>query len=209
MLEPAYEFGGDNFDYAVDEGHVTISITDAMGHGLTAAVIGNLTVNAFRNARRAGAGLVDQAVAASKALESQFHGDLFVSGVLMDVDLASGEVSVVNAGHPPGYWVRGGAVEELAFVADYPMGMFPGTTFRLQSFTMQPRDRLVLVSDGVLEAAPESGEQYGIDRFTQLLAETASLSPAEVVRLAVTAVLEHRGEDLRDDATVLVVDKLP
>lgn len=207
MLEPAYEFGGDNFDYAIDEGVVSLSITDAMGHGLGAAVIGNLAVNAFRNARRSGCGLVEQALGASEALNSQFHGEQFVSGVLMTVDLATGEINAVNAGHPTGYRVRAGQVSDLVFEADHPLGMFADSQFRLQSDSMEPGDRIVLLSDGVLEASSGAGEQYGAERFAQFLADTAALHPTEVVRLAIGAVTGHRGTDLRDDATVLVVDR--
>ncbi|MDQ6910114.1 MAG: serine/threonine-protein phosphatase [Actinomycetota bacterium] len=209
MLEPAYEFGGDNFDYAIDEGSATVSITDAMGHGLSAAVIGSLAVNAFRNSRRSGLGLVEQATAASQALTTQFNGEQFVSGVLMTIDLASGDVAAVNAGHPSGYRVHNGQVEELFLEADHPMGMFEDTYFDLQSLSMRRGERFVLLSDGVLEASPEGGDQYGAERFSQFVAETADLHPTEVVRLAIGAVTGHRGTELRDDATVLVIDHRP
>jgi hypothetical protein len=207
MLEPAYEFGGDNFDYAIDEGSVSVSITDAMGHGLGAAVIGNLAVNAFRNARRSGAGIVAQATAAGDALNSQFKGEQFVSGVLMRIDIAGGDVEAVNAGHPSGYRVRDGRVEDLVLDADHPLGMFTDSPYSLQSLSMKPGDRFVLISDGVLEASPEGGDQYGAERFAEFIADTSALHPTEVVRLAIGAVTGHRGTDLRDDATVLVVDR--
>ncbi|HEX8769649.1 MAG TPA: PP2C family protein-serine/threonine phosphatase, partial [Acidimicrobiales bacterium] len=207
MLEPAYEFGGDNFDYAVDEGSVSVSITDAMGHGLGAAVIGSLVVNAFRNNRRSGLGLVEQATVASDALISQFKGEQFVSGVLMTIDLATGDVAAVNAGHPTGYRIRSGQVHELFLEANHPLGMFEDTEYYLQSLSMERGDRFVLISDGVLEASPDGGDQYGLERFASFLAETAELHPTEVVRLAIGAVTGHRGAELRDDATVLVVDR--
>jgi serine phosphatase RsbU (regulator of sigma subunit) len=209
MLEPAYEFGGDNFDYAIDEGLVTVSITDAMGHGLSAAVIGSLAVNAFRNKRRSGHGLVEQATAASDALTSQFKGEQFVSGVLMTIDLATGEVAAVNAGHPTGYRVRHGRIDELALEANHPMGMFDDTKFELQSLAMDRGDRFVLVSDGILEASPDGRDQYGVERLSAFLEETADLHPTEVVRLAIGAVTGHRAAELRDDATVLVIDRRP
>ncbi|HUQ62764.1 MAG TPA: PP2C family protein-serine/threonine phosphatase [Acidimicrobiales bacterium] len=209
MLEPAYEFGGDNFDYAIDDATVSVSITDAMGHGLGAAIIGNLAVNAFRNVRRAGAGLVEQATSAAAALSTQFHGDQFVSGVLMRINLANGDVAAVNAGHPTGHRVRDGRVEELVLDPDFPLGMFDDSTYRLQSLTMQPGDRFVLISDGVLEAAPDGGPQFGNERWVEFVADTANLHPTEVVRLAIGAVTGHRGDGLSDDATVLVVDRRP
>lgn len=209
MLEPAYEFGGDNFDYAVEEGAVVVSVSDAMGHGLRAAVVGSLAVNALRNARRSGADLVGQAEAANDALSSQFGGDQFVSGLLLRLDLDGGGVTAVNAGHPPAFRVRDGQVHQLALVPDFPFGLFPGSVYRAQSLALAPDDRLVVISDGVVEACPEGGEEFGWERLAGLLAETAALDPPEVVRLITRAVATHRAAELKDDATVLCVDRVP
>lgn len=53
-LEPTYDIGGDTFDYAVSASQLTITITDAVGHGLRAALLGSLAVTAMRNSRRCG-----------------------------------------------------------------------------------------------------------------------------------------------------------
>lgn len=198
MLEPAYEFGGDNFDYAVEEGSVTVSVTDAMGHGLRAAVVGSLVVNALRNARRSGADIVEQARAANVAMGQQFGGEQFVSGLLMRIHLEHGDVEVVNAGHPPAFLVRHGVVSELALAPDYPLGMFPDTRFCARSLRIEPGDRLVLYSDGVVEATSPDSRPFDTDRFVDLIAETATLSPPEVTRLVTRAVVDHRNGPLGD-----------
>ena len=209
VLEPAYEFGGDNFDYAVEEGAVTASVTDAMGHGLRAAVIGSLAVNALRNARRSGASLTEQAAAANAALFGQCEGEHFVSGLLVRVDLDSGEAVAVNAGHPPPHRVGREMVQEIPLVPDFPLGLFPDSTYLPQSLALAPGDRLVLHSDGVVEAAPDSGEQFGSERLHALLRDTAGLRPPEVARLVARSVVAHRGGGLRDDATILCIDRRP
>lgn len=206
ILEPAYQFGGDNFDYSVEEGTVTVSVTDAMGHGLRAAVVGSLAVNALRNARRSGGTIVAQVEAANRALLSQFGGEQFVSGLLACVDLATGAVDVIDAGHPHAYRVRAGGIEELELDPDYPLGMFEDSVYRVQHWQLVFGDRLLLVSDGVLEAAPDGGEPFGEQRVVDVLADTATLAPTEVVRLITKALLEHRAGDLRDDATVVCLD---
>lgn len=206
ILEPAYEFGGDNFDYSVEEGTVTVSVTDAMGHGLRAAVVGSLVVNALRNVRRSGRHIVEQAEAANAAVLSQFEGEQFVSALLACVDLASGAVDVVNAGHPRGYCLRRGGVSEIMADADFPLGMFEESTYRLQHWQLVPGDRLVFVSDGVLEAAPDSGQPLGEARVMDLIGATAAVPPTEVVRLIIHGVLDHRSGPLRDDASVVCID---
>src|SRR5207302_9462701 len=102
--------------------------------------------------------------------------------------------------------MRGRHGAELSLFADFPLGLFPGVDFRMQTFGLEPGDRLVLMSDGVLEATDPSGEEFGQDRFAQLLAATRGFPPPEVVRQVTRAVLEHRQVELRDDATVVCLD---
>ncbi|MDQ4098364.1 MAG: serine/threonine-protein phosphatase [Actinomycetota bacterium] len=206
ILEPAYEFGGDNFDYAVEEGALTVSVTDAMGHGLRAALVGSLAVNALRNARRSGLTLVEHAGAANTALLSQFDSEQFVSALLARIDLSTGAIEVVNAGHPCAYLVRGTEIAELAWEADYPLGMFDDTSYRTQRGELVRGDRLVLLSDGVLEARSEAGDQFGAERAIEVIDATRALAPTEVVRLVIEAVLDHRAGPMHDDATVVCID---
>jgi serine phosphatase RsbU (regulator of sigma subunit) len=206
ILEPAYEFGGDNFDYAVEEGTIWVSATDAMGHGLRAALIGSLAVNALRNARRSGISLLGQAEAANTALLSQFGGEQFVSALLARIDLSTGALDVVDAGHPCAYLVRGTEITELTWEADYPLGMFDDASYRIQRAELIRGDRLVLLSDGVLEAKPAGGDEFGTERAIEVIAATSHLHPTEVVRLVIEAVRDHRSGPMQDDATVLCID---
>lgn len=205
-LEPAYEVGGDNFDYAVDGDHLSVSVTDAMGHGLQAALISTLAVAAMRNCRRAGEGIVEQATVANQVLCEQFDEDTFATSVVMSIDLATGRGHAVNAGHPPPWRHRGRAVEQLALPVDQPLGMFPGSRYQAHAITVAPGDRLVLVSDGVLDARPEEGDPYGNERFAAFLDAERPTPPRNFVRELIRRILDHRKEDLRDDATVLCVD---
>jgi hypothetical protein len=89
-LEPAYEVGGDTFDYAAQPEGLTVSVTDAMGHGLQAALLAGLAVAALRNARRGRAGLLEQADHANRALHAQFGGERFVTGQVLRLDVPGG-----------------------------------------------------------------------------------------------------------------------
>ncbi len=206
ILEPAYEFGGDNFDYSVEEGSITLSVTAAMGHGLRAAVVGSLAVNALRNARRSSLGLVEQTTAANEALLSQFGGEEFVSALLARINLETGEIELVDAGHPPGFCVRGTEISELVVEADHPLGMFEHSSYQLQHAQLISGDRLLLLSDGVLEARSSQGDEFGEGRILELIAATSALPPTEVVRLMIHAVLDHRAAPLQDDATIVCID---
>ena len=133
QLIPAYEVGGDNFDYAVEADRITVTCTDAMGHQLRAAVLGSLAVSAMRNARRGGGGLVEQAASADRAVHGQFGGEQFVTALLLDIDLMTGHVSAVNAGAPGPLRQRASGIEELSLEPQLPLGLFEHTQYVAQT----------------------------------------------------------------------------
>ncbi len=107
QLIPAYEVGGDCYDYNVDLEHLDLSSLDAMGHGVEASVLAGLATAVMRNTRRAGGGPVAQLAAADRQLLEQFGGEQFVTALAMRLNLADGQIEVVNAGHLAPWRVRG------------------------------------------------------------------------------------------------------
>jgi hypothetical protein len=205
-VEPAYDVGGDTFDYSAQPEALTLSVTDAMGHGLQAALLAGLAVAALRNARRRPGGLLEQADHANRALHAQFGGEQFVTGQVLRLDVPGGTGAVVNAGHPLPRLVRGGRIELVELDADLPLGVDPGAIYQVQPLQLEPGDRLVLVSDGILDTAPEGGAAYGAGRLDGVLRANRELAPYEVARLVVQEVLAHRAGDLADDLTVVCLD---
>lgn len=205
-LEPAYDIGGDTFDYAVSATMLTVSVTDAVGHGLGAALLGSLAVTAMRNARRCGHRVLRQAQAADENLAAQFPGSNFVTGLILEIDVPSGNGVVVNAGHPPPLLLREGTVRVVPFAPDLPLGLLGDTTYRLQPVDLRPRDRLLLLTDGITEAHATGGPQFGTERVAALLEEHAHRSPGEFVRHLTQAVLTYRSGQLTDDITAVCLD---
>ena len=207
-LEPAYEVAGDNFDYSVGPERLSLSVTDGMGHGLRAAMVTSLVVTTCRNVRRGGGGLVEQVQLANDVVCEQFGAsDHFATLLVAEVDLATGAARAVNAGHPPAWLHRQDRLQQVRVDPDPPVGLFADWAYREQAFTtLQPGDRLVLHSDGVVEAAPAPGDGFGPDRFGALIREYRHELPNEFVRRVIAEVLAHRGGALADDATLLCVD---
>ncbi|MDQ1397438.1 MAG: hypothetical protein QOG64_2697 [Acidimicrobiaceae bacterium] len=206
QLVPAYDVGGDSYDWVVNRSTASVSASDAMGHGLHASILGSLAVMAMRNARRGGASLTDRVAAADRAVYRQFGGAQFVTGVALEIDLATGTASAVNAGHPCPYRVRHGVIEHVELEAQLPMGLFEATEYVRQPLELRGGDRLVLVSDGVLEAVPPEGEEFGETRLEAAILATAGAPPHEAVRHLVRALLDYQQSELRDDATILMLD---
>ena len=205
-LEPAYEIGGDTFDYAVAPNDLTMSVSDAMGHGLRFALLASLAVMTMRNARRRGDGVVERATTAAAHLAAQFTGEFFVTLALLRIDVPSGAIAAVNAGHQLPILVRDGMVSAVELAAAPPLGMFADTLYVPERLQLQPGDRLILISDGIVEAALVGGRPLGDEGLYELLRGMVGLSAVETVRQLTSAVLAHRAGDLQDDATAVCLD---
>jgi serine phosphatase RsbU (regulator of sigma subunit) len=199
-LEPADAVGGDTFDYNLDRDFLQVSITDAVGHEVAASLLATLLVGSLRNGRRKGLDLVEQAGYANDCVAENAPPGQFVTGQLLRVDLDTGTAVIVNAGHPLPLRLRGGVVEEIKLRVEVPFGVLPGKTFDVQPFPLQPGDRIVFLTDGMLERNAASLD------VAAALADTADLHPREVVHALGAAALHATGGNLRDDATMLCLD---
>jgi serine phosphatase RsbU (regulator of sigma subunit) len=199
-LEPASSVGGDTFDYTLDRDSLQVSITDAVGHQVEAALLATLLVGSLRNGRRKGLDLGEQARYANDSLaENAAHGQ-FVTGQLMRVELHTGTAAIINAGHTLPLRLRHGRVEEIPLRIEAPFGVLPGKYFQVQPFPLEPGDRVVFLTDGMLER-----NAAALD-VAAALADSAALHPREVVHELGAAVLRATGSDLKDDATMVCLD---
>lgn len=205
-LIPAYHVGGDVYDFAVDTNRLWVTGIDAMGHGLNASVLASLTGHTLRNARRRGEDVVKQVDAADRALVEVFGGDQFVTALVAEVELDSGNCRFVNAGHPSLLLVRDDTVRVLAETSNVPMGLFTDSAFRAIETRLEPGDRLLLVSDGVVEAALDDDAQYGDAHLAEQIHATCSLPPQAAVRSMQRHLIDTVGDRLHDDATIFIVD---
>jgi serine phosphatase RsbU (regulator of sigma subunit) len=96
--------------------------------------------------------------------------------------------------------MRDGRVEDIELVADPPFGILPDIGYRVQPMVLLPGDRLVFVTDGVLERNAAAADVVG------LVAATSDLHPREVVQEITRAILRAVDGKLRDDATTLCLD---
>ncbi|MFE5142450.1 PP2C family protein-serine/threonine phosphatase [Streptomyces fagopyri] len=198
-LEPADHVGGDTFDYVIDRDTVQLSVTDAMGHDVDAALLATLAVGALRRARRAGEDLAEQARQADQAVhEHGRHG--YVTGQLLRISLIDGKAEFINAGHPWPLCMRNGQVGEITPEVDMPFGLHAPHAYRVQSLDLQPGDRLVMLTDGMLE------RNTGSLDLPDLIVRTRDLHPREAARTLITAIVDANHGHLQDDATVMCLD---
>jgi serine phosphatase RsbU (regulator of sigma subunit) len=198
-LEPAASIGGDTFDYSLQRDVLHLSVTDAMGHGVSSALLATLCVASLRNSRRVGLSLVEQASGANDAL-GRYGNGAFVTGLVGRVDLNHGVLGLVNAGHEPPLLMRGGSMTRLTLPVDLPFGLNDDRSFRSTDVELEPGDRLIFLTDGMLE------RQAAALPLTELLVQTRKLHPREATRRLADGVLEVAGPKLADDATILMLD---
>jgi serine phosphatase RsbU (regulator of sigma subunit) len=205
-VEPAYEVGGDSFDYAVNGSVLDLAIIDAMGHGLSSALVAALALGSYRHDRREGRPLSAVHDNLARVLTDHYDGAAFATGLLMRIETDTGALTWTNAGHPSPLLIRGGrVVAELESPRTPPWGLVEATPAE-GTAPLEPGDSLLLYTDGVTEARGPDGEEFGVERLADLVGQNASdqLQPEEIVRRLARAVVDHQRAHLLDDATVVI-----
>ena len=207
LLEPAYDVAGDSFDYALNTEGLHFAIFDAMGHGLSSAIMATTAISAYRHARRSGVALRDMYGRIDQILGTQFGVDTFATAQMGLLDVGSGAFEWVNAGHPPPLLVRDGAVSFLEGDPTLPVG-FGGADPTVVREQLEPGDRLLFFTDGVVEQRNPRGEMIGesivAERLVHHLAD--EVPSAEVLRRVNRDLLDIAGgQDYRDDATMVLI----
>jgi len=205
-FEPIEAIAGDTFDYAERTEGVHLTMTDAMGHGVEAALLASLCVATLRNGRREGADLVAQARAVDEVVYRQFGSEQFLTAIVAELLLPARVLRLVNAGHPAPLLWQDGEVRTIDVTADLPLGMFGDSHYSVHEVQLAPGARLLFVSDGILEELDASGREFDMPRLTEVFMRTIESPPPRAVRAVTEAVLAWGGGRMRDDATALCLD---
>lgn len=206
VVEPRHAVSGDAFDYSLSETTATLIVLDAVGHNLRSGLIAATALAAHRHARHAGQDLAAQARTVDETISAQFGRSTFATAVLAEVDLATGRLRYLNAGHPEPLIMRGGrVVKPLTAGHAPPLGVGIGDRAVAEE-VLQPDDWLVLYTDGITEARNARGEFFGEARLTDFLHREAAAGnpPPETARRLIQAILTHQGGVFQDDATVVL-----
>ncbi|GAB2824874.1 PP2C family protein-serine/threonine phosphatase [Actinocorallia aurea] len=210
VVEPAYEVGGDAFDYATAGDTVHLAVFDAMGHDVAAGLAANLAIAACRNQRRHGVPLAELTQGIEAVLLSEFGEDArSVTAIMAELDTVTGRFTWVNRGHHPPVVIRHGRwITTLSCPPSHPIGMDLGLPVSLCVEQLEPGDRVLLYTDGIIEARDRQGREFGLERFVDfVIRHTADGLPIpETLRRLISALLTHHAQPLQDDATVLLLD---
>jgi serine phosphatase RsbU (regulator of sigma subunit) len=210
-LEPAREVGGDLYDFfRLDDDHLFFMIGDVSGKGLPGSLFMAISKALYKSTALRRHGQVAAMMCEADAEISRDNTEgLFVTVVAGILDARSGTLEYCSAGHEPALLMpRGGrALERLREGGGPPLCSVDGFAYTAASRSLEPGDTLVLITDGVTEAARDDGELYGRARLEALLAGLDGAARAEEVGEAIRrdVALFTRGAEPSDDMAVLVI----
>jgi hypothetical protein len=211
-LEPCYDVGGDAFDYAVNGDIAHLALFDAVGHGsaggMRSVMLASLALAAYRNARRARMDLTATYHHIDDAVREHDRRGL-ITAVLAEIDQRTGILEVISAGHPSGIVIRHGkVVKVLPTPTALPVALGDQRPPAVIRQPLEPGDRLLLYTDGIIEARSATGEQFGVQRLVDFAIKAIAdeLPLSETTRRLVHAILDYQDDRLQDDATVLLAE---
>jgi serine phosphatase RsbU (regulator of sigma subunit) len=206
FLESCHEVGGDLYDFhATGDGHMLFLLGDVSGKGMGASLLMSSFLASARVLYDANRDLTELATRLGQLLFASTDSGRFITGFLGSLDLATGELVYVNAGHPPACVVRGGELHELKSTG-VPFGILPQFVYESDRITLQSDDLLALFSDGIPEA--QKGEDFfEQERLEAVLLEQAPVADIEQARRNILARVQEfiDGSPRTDDITLLLI----
>ncbi len=214
LIEPAYDVGGDCFDYAINGATADVALFDPVGHSVESALLAGLVVGAYRHQRREGRNLTEIHETLDDAI-SEHSADLsFVTGQLARLELSTGTLHWTNAGHPAPLLLRSGTgARTMSCPPTLPWGLgrpLSGSarqTPTVATETLEPGDGVLFFTDGAIEVRNAEGRELGRNGLADLASRHLSndLRPEETVRHLTRDVLEYRQDTLADDSTFVLL----
>jgi hypothetical protein len=209
-MEPAREVGGDFYDfYFTGPDRLLFLVADVSDKGVPAALFMMRAKTILKNLAQTGLPLAEAVQAANEALCEGNAANMFVTAWVGEIDLASGKVLYVNAGHnaPLVLRAKDGSATYLHSRPGLVLGSMPGMKYRSGEIALAPGDAIYLYTDGVTEQADVRGQLYGEERLLAFLAGGDFLAHPETCTGAVRADVEAyaAGAPQSDDRTQLLL----
>ena len=211
VARPTRLVGGDYYDLiSLKDGKIALVIADVSGKGVPAALLVS-TLHASLHAYIEGVSdLAKLASRLNEVVHANTEAERYITLFMGILDPTSGSLQYVNAGHCFPFFLRASDTTVTPLAATgLPLGMFEGVGFETGRITINPSDVLVLYTDGVTEAMNRTFEEYGEDRFRQLMIQSGKLDAASFLAGVVADVERFvAGEQQSDDLTMMVLKRV-
>lgn len=206
LMDPAKEVGGDFYDFfMVDETHLAMVIADVSGKGVPAALFMVIGKTLIKDHTKPGRPLGEVFAEVNRLLCESNKEGLFITAFECVLDLRTGNMVYVNAGHePPIIAKRNEGYSVCAVTPQFVLAGFEEMAYESGELKLAPGDRIFLFTDGVTEATNADEQLYGMDRLCEVLCANARKPPQELLQTVKQAVDGFVGEaEQFDDITML------
>jgi serine phosphatase RsbU (regulator of sigma subunit) len=205
-FEPLAEIGGDYYDYArAPDGRSMVAVGDVSGHGLSTGLLVAMAKAGLSTLIESGFEGTELFVKLNELIYRSTDSRNYMTLALLAYEPGSRKATLTNAGQLAPYRISAGRVESLS-LPSFPLGMSARTDFPTHGFSFTEGDRLVFLTDGIIEATDSAGDPFGFERFEALLKAEAESTAAEIEAAVLSAVAAHTGgAPLEDDRTLVVV----
>ena len=206
-MDPAREVGGDFYDFfPIDDKHTAFVMADVSGKGITAAMYMMSAKTAIKNMLQAGYPLAEAIKRANNNLCENSVQSMFVTAFIGVLDLSNGKVSYINAGHCIPLRQSESGCDFIDTERSLVLGFMPSYTYKVNEFTLKPKDKLFLYTDGVTEAQNKKGNMFGDKRLKKVLSQ-ATGSASEILETVNTEIGKFvKGAEQFDDTTMMIIE---
>jgi sigma-B regulation protein RsbU (phosphoserine phosphatase) len=203
--QPANEIGGDYFDaIRLSDTAEALCIADVAGKGLPAALLMSNMQASVRGLAQSTTSPAEMCRQLNRVALENTRCGRFTTLFYGVWDSAVGILRYTNAGHVPPILVRhDGSISRLSSGGTV-LGIFSDASYEEAQITLERGDRLILITDGITEAANPNDEEFGEDRLIHLLIKNRQRSAVELQGILLEAVVSFSGQSLQDDATLMI-----
>ena len=222
LLRPSGHVGGDLVGcFEISFRKVAFYAVDVSGHGVASAMMTarlsgllsggspeqNLALNTDKDGARDAWPPEMVAARLNRLMIEDLKVEQYFTMAYAEIDLETGRVSMVQAGHPhPVVMRKSGTIERMCG-GGLPIGLIPDAFYERVEFTLCPGDRLVLLSDGITECPDPAGEELGEDGLFQILRANDILKSSELLEALIWDLSHyHGGPEFPDDVSGVIFD---
>lgn len=209
FMDPAKEVGGDFYDFFfLGSDKLALIIADVSGKGVPGALFMAAAKLTLQGCIRDNADLAEAVSAANEALCANNEAEMFVTAWIGVLDIPSGRVDYICAGHNPPLLITAEDAEYVRCKSCFVLAGMEGTRYRKESVTLAPGDKLFLYTDGVTEAEDAKHVLYGEERLQRCLRLMRDVDPDTVIRAVRADIAKHvRDYAQFDDITMLCLQR--
>ena len=222
MMQPSGHVGGDLVgSFVIDARRVVMFSVDVSGHGVASAMMTarlagllsggspdqNIALRVTAGGARDAFPPAEVAFRLNRLMIEDVQVEQYFTMAYAEIDLLTGVVQMVQAGHPHPLVLRHGGPIELLGQGGLPIGLIPGATYQPVSVVLKPQDRLFLMSDGLTECPSPTGQELGTEGLIEMLQRFDPMPSANLLEALVWDLANFAGsDDFPDDVSGLLFD---